>query len=224
MIPLTRKNSNYFRTRRDDKIRSLIINLKRKNEYLKIIDIGGSMSYWKRLGIDFLIENHVKIDILNWIDEELHRDVDEHEIFNFIVGDARKTEFSDMSYDICHSNSVIEHVGLWRDFEAFAHETRRLAPCYYIQTPNFWFPIEPHFWRFPIVHWLPRPMRIRLFQWLPLATSGRAPDYRTACNWTDGARLLNRAQMRCLYPDAVVSSERVLLLAKSLIAIRRDTQ
>jgi hypothetical protein len=222
MTPLTRKISNHFRSQRDANIKALIASAPRRDEYLRIIDIGGSMSYWQRLGIDFLRAHKVKIDLLNLLDDELHRDVDDFEIFSFIVGDARATGLSDMSYDICHSNSVIEHVGLWWDFESFANETRRLAPSYYVQTPNFWFPIEPHFWRLPLFHWLPRPIRIRLFQYLPLATVGRAPDYRTACYFADRARLLNRPQMKCLFPDSDLLPERIIFFNKSYIAIRHS--
>jgi hypothetical protein len=221
MSSTTRAISDWFRTRRDVRLKKLIASTPRKGEFLRIIDIGGSMAYWDRLGIDFLRSQKVRVDILNLYDTEFYRSADDHEIFAFIVGDARSTGLPDMGYDLCHSNSVIEHVGLWRDFEAFAREVLRLAPVYYVQTPNFWFPIDPHYWRFPAIHWLPRPVRVRLLQIFPLAHAGRAPDYRTACEFADAARLLNRAQMACLFPDADLQAERLLLLAKSWIAIRQ---
>lgn len=221
MSAFVRRMSDRFRARRDEWIKNLIAQTPRKNEYLHIIDIGGSMAYWHRLGIDFLKKHKVRIDILNLLETEFFRSDEDSEIFNFIVGDARSTGLADMAYDLCHSNSVIEHVGLWWDFEAFAREVRRLAPVYYVQTPNFWFPVDPHFWRFPMIHWLPRPVRVRLLQKLPLAHAGRAPDYRTACEFADSARLLNRAQMECLFPDADLRAERMLLLAKSWMAIGR---
>lgn len=216
-----RAMSDWFRARRDARLQKLMMSVPRKYEYLRVIDIGGSMSYWDRLGIDFLKKHKIHVDILNLFDAEFHQRADCDEIFNFIIGDARLTGLPDFSYDLCHSNSVIEHVGLWWDFEAFAREVRRLAPVYYVQTPNFWFPVDPHYWRFPGIHWLPRPVRVRLLQLLPLAHAGRAPDYRTACEYADDARLLNRAQMRCLFPDADLHAERVLLLAKSWIAVGR---
>ena len=222
MSHITRRISSWFRARRDERLKALIATTPRSGETLKIIDIGGSISYWRRVGIDFLINQKVRIDLVNLSDDEFYRSADDDQIFSCMIGDARATGLPDMSYDLCHSNSVIEHVGLWWDFESCANEIRRIAPVYYVQTPNFWFPVDPHFWRFPTIHWLPRPARIRLIQMLPLAFSGRAPDYRTACEFADDARLLNRAQMRCLFPEAELHAERFLLLAKSFIAIGRS--
>ena len=38
---------------------------------------------------------------------------------------------------------------------------RRIASAYWVQTPNFWFPIEPHF-LMPGWQWMPRAVRTEL--------------------------------------------------------------
>ena len=63
-------------------------------------------------------------------------------------------EFGDASFDIAFSNSVIEHLSTFENQARMAAEVRRVARAYWVQTPNFWFPIEPHF-LVPAWHWLP---------------------------------------------------------------------
>src|SRR5688572_13888944 len=55
--------------------------------------------------------------------------------FEFVVGDGCKLEYSDQSFDIIFSNSVIEHVGTYTRQRAFAAEARRVGRALWIQTP-----------------------------------------------------------------------------------------
>ena len=130
------------------------------------------------------------------------------------------SEFGDDSFDIVHSNSVIEHVGGWRDMMAMAEEVRRLAPAYFVQTPYFWFPIEPHA-RTPFLQLLPESMRYRLFLLRRNGYYPKARDVSHAMLLMQDARLLDRTQMRALFPDAHLQIERAFGLIKSMIAIRR---
>jgi len=213
--------SDRFRAGRDVLLRDVIASAPRRGTTLRILDLGGRGVYWQRLGLDFLRERSVVIDILNLTETEHYAAEDGSDVFSYVVGDACALPYADGSYDLCHANSVIEHVGLWRDMERFAREVRRVAPSYYVQSPNFWFPVDPHFWRLPFQHWLPRPARARLMQWLPLATAGRARGLSEAYGFVDSSRMVSRAQMRCLFPDAALHAERVLLLAKSYTAVRK---
>jgi hypothetical protein len=118
-----------------------------------------------------------------------------------------------------HSNSVIEHVGRWPDQRRMAREVRRLADRYFVQTPNFWFPIEPHF-RLPFIHWLPEPWRVAIVMRHACGFYPRAKSCDEARDILDDARLLDAAAMAELFPDATIEREHFAGFTKSLIAVR----
>lgn len=214
--------SERFRAGRDVLLREVIASAPRRGETLRVLDLGGRGVYWRRVGLDFLREHKVAIDILNLSEREHYTAEEGADVFSYVVGDACALPYADASYDLCHANSVIEHVGLWRDMERFAREVRRVAPAYFIQSPNFWFPVDPHYWRLPFQHWLPRPVRARLMEWLPLAHPGRrAADMAEAYTLVDASRMLTRRQMAWLFPDAELRAERLLFLPKSYTAVRK---
>lgn len=217
--------SDRFRARRDVLLRRVIALAPRQGETLRILDLGGRGVYWRRVGLDFLREQKVTVDILNLTTSEHQAAEEGGDVFSYVVGNACALDYADGSYDLCHANSVIEHVGLWRDMELFAGEVRRVAPAYFVQSPNFWFPVDPHYWRLPFQHWLPRPIRARLMEWLPLAHPGRrAADLAEAFTLVDSSRMLCRRQMAWLFPDAELHAERVLFLPKSFTAVRQSAK
>ena len=214
--------SSRFRRGRDERLRSLIDRISDSKPRVAILDMGGSVEYWSRVGFDYLRSRNCHVTIVNLEDSEIG-ETSAADLFTLAVGDAcALPQFADRSFDLTHSNSVVEHLRSWSAMKAFAAETRRLAANYYVQTPNFWFPIDPHYYRFPLFHWLPRPMRASLFRKLPVAHSGRAADWERALDLVDASRLLDRQQMYALFPDGTLHAERVAGLSKSLIAIRVD--
>ena len=128
-------------------------------------------------------------------------------------------EFADNSFDIVHSNSVIEHVGNWDNMVSFANEVRRLAPKYWVQTPYFWFPVEPHCMTL-FFHWLPWVVRVRLVMWFSLGNWARRETVDSAVKAVQDANILDQFLLKSLFPDARVKVERAFLLPKSLIMVR----
>jgi hypothetical protein len=198
--------ANAFRRKRFQRFLSLL-----DRSPVSILDVGGTIAYWKSLG-DLHQRNDVTITVVN-IEVQSRSEGN----VRVVRGNACSlSEYPDNAFDIVHSNSVIEHVGHWQEMQRMAAEIRRLAPAYFVQTPNVWFPIEPHF-KAPVVHWLPEQARIRVLQALrkvPLDMGG-------ATSAVQRIALLSRPQLAALFPDAEIWTERWMGLPKSLVAMRR---
>ena len=217
-----RSLSTRFRKRRDKLLRAFILERRASVAgTFRILDLGGTADYWRRVGFDFLEANDIDVTCVNHIATEFGASEAEAVRLRCIVGDAcAMTEHADHSFDFVHSNSVIEHVGRWPQMRAFANEVRRLAPAYYVQTPYFWFPIDPHFYRVPFFHWLPESLRLKLLQRFHIGWSPATPDVDGAMAMVMDVVLVDRQQFGALFPDAEVIAERLALLPKSLIALR----
>jgi hypothetical protein len=100
-----------------------------------------------------------------------------------------------------------------------AREVRRVAPAYWIQTPNFWFPMEPHF-LVPGWQWLPEDVRIAILQRREVGHFGREPVREDARRVVRGSQLLTRRRMQELFPDSTLVGERYGWLVKSWTAVR----
>jgi hypothetical protein len=114
---------------------------------------------------------------------------------------------------------VIEHVGLWHDMERMASEVRRVAPRYLVQTPYFWFPVEPHA-RTPLIHWLPESWKYRIVMRRKCGFWERQDSVAGAVRTVQSAIMLDILQMRALFPDAELHKERFCGLIKSLVAVK----
>lgn len=184
---------------------------------VRIIDLGGDPAYWNRIfDRELLQARRVRVTLVNPAPFS-----SDDPMFDCRAGDACSLpEHADGSFDLVHSNSVVEHVGDWPRMEAFAAEVRRLAPSYYVQTPYYWFPYEPHYSSL-FFHWRPEQSRARLLMKRRHGFSARCSDIGQAMREVQEARLLDKQQFRYLFPDARHVDEKVAGLTKSLIAIRQ---
>jgi len=215
MGPAERKARGHaYRRRRFHLFVRLVDGVLARRETCRILDVGGDPDYWTTLA-DLLGERRYHVTLVNRTAYE----VDETR-FSSMAGDARDLgAFADMRFDIVHSNSVIEHVGRFGDMQAMAREVRRLAPSYFVQTPYFWFPIEPHC-ATAFFHWMPEPIQVSMLMRRPRGDWGQAPNIATALRQIRSVALLDRRTLATLFPDAAIRRERILGLTKSLIAIR----
>ena len=136
---------------------------------LSIIDIGGTNEFWEQRG--WAEREGVTITTVNLTAQERRFD-------NVIptVGDATDlSHFADGEFDLAFSNSVIEHLFTFESQQRMAAEVSRVARAYWVQTPNFWFPMEPHFLT-PAWHWMPVSLRIAVLRRRGVGWMGRCPD------------------------------------------------
>ena len=197
-----------FRRKRFRLFSSLLAELPRP---VRILDVGGTPEYWRNMGAWGNAE--LEITILNLIEADTQSNN-----VRCIVGDARDlSRFSPHDFDVVFSNSVIEHLGSEEDQERMAREIRRVGPRFFVQTPNRYFPIEPHFF-FPGFQFLPLALRIALVRRFALGYHAAIPDPDEARRAVVEIRLLSAKEVSNLFPEATVFRERVLGLTKSFIA------
>lgn len=205
---------NKFRAQRFEIFREIIDDIIHQKNFCRILDIGGLTVFWDTFGrgLDW---DKLEVYTLN-----LFTDISNNPKIKSLVGDARDLSPLDgFGFDVVHSNSVIEHVGRWDDMWRMAEEVRRIAPRYFIQTPYFWFPMDPHT-MVPFFHWLPEPLRCRIVMKRKCATWQKARDIAAATKAVESFVLLDKHQMGFLFPDAKLISERAFGVTKSLIAVR----
>lgn len=208
-------NVNRFRTQRGRILRKQIEALAHYlGRDIAILDVGGRPDYWANVGIGQVAQ----IDLLNHkADEmalELPSDIPK-ELFKRRIGDARDlSDYGNQSVDLVHSNSVIEHVGNWRDMHAMAGELTRVGLSGWMQTPAWEFPIEPHL-RAPFGHWFGKPAQTAML-WLSARGDIRRLTRSQRRELVESYNLLSKGEIRSLFPGRPILTERIIL-AKSYV-------
>jgi len=175
---------------------------------MRVIDVGGRQCNWT------LIDKQPDVTITN-----IECASSEDGRFHYVHTDGGRLPYSDNSFELCYSNSVIEHVGDWNARKVFAEDIRRVAPRYYVQTPNKWFFSDPHTVG-AFVHWLPKRWQRKLIRWCTFWGLVDRPNQARIDALLDEVDLLSVAEMRMLFPDATIVKERFLGMTKSIIAVR----
>jgi len=195
------------RDRRFELFTSLLRGVERP---LSLLDVGGTVQFWQTMG--FVGEPGVRLTIAN-----LENPPSAPPGVSLVQADARDLGvFRDGQFDVVFSNSVIEHVGKLCDQRAMAEEVKRVGRRYFVQTPNRFFPIEPHF-MFPMFQFMPLGARRWLLMHFALAWSGRIRDPAKAESIARSVRLLSRREFASLFPGSVLWEERLFGLTKSFV-------
>lgn len=176
---------------------------------ITILDIGGTVRFWKDENYD---QRPVLITIVN-----LREEKSIYPNIKVLKGDACDLSmYKDHSFDIAFSNSLIEHLHTKERQQKMASETMRVGKYFFVQTPNRYFPIEPHF-KFPLFQFLPKFLQIFL-QTKTTLINGIKYDQAYAEKMVNEIRLLSKRELIELFPHCSLYVEEFLGLPKSFIA------
>jgi SAM-dependent methyltransferase len=198
-----------FRQRRFRRLRELIDTLPRP---VRILDVGGTTEFWERVG--YAGDVGIEIVLVNLVEQAAAPSN-----ITSTVGDAADlAEYGDGAFDVVVSNSVIEHLPTPKLQARMASEVQRVGRRAYLQTPNRYFPLEPHF-LFPFFGILPLTVRAFLLQHMDLGWHKRRPDREEALADVRSVRLVSGSELRRLFPAARFENERLLFFTKSFVVL-----
>ncbi len=176
----------------------------------RILDVGGTPGFWEARG--YGSRTGTEIVLFNLVAFETT-----HGNMTSLVGDAADlSRFADGSFEVVFSNSVIEHLETLERQQRMAAEIRRVGRRYFLQTPNFWFPLEPHF-LFPGFQFLPVRIRVGILRRFGIGHYRRTPDAAAAEQAIRLIRLMKGRELRTAFPGGRFWRERFLGLTKSFI-------
>jgi hypothetical protein len=178
---------------------------------VRVLDIGGTSQFWRTM--PDTRREQLQITLVNLV-----REPTTVAGMQSLAGDATDLrQFSDSQFDVVFSNSVIEHVGSFDAQMRMANEVRRVGKMYFVQTPNLFFPLEPHF-LVPGFQFFPLGVRAWMLSNFNLGWSARIPDRDRARAEVESVRLLSLRDLRRLFPEARIHAERFAGIVKSFVA------
>lgn len=199
-----------FRPARMQAIRTMFPKL---NQQAAVLDVGGTSAWWKDMSVATKDITIVNLDTA-------HQTTVESAGYKFSCANGCALPFADRSFDLAFSNSVIEHVGGWEDQKKFAQELLRCGRDIYLQTPNKWFPVEPHLIA-PFIHWLPFHIQRRLVRWFSVWGWVTKPSQQEIDDCIKNIRLLTASEVHTLFKGCDIKAEKFLWMTKSFLVIRR---
>lgn len=199
-----------FRKKRLKQFEDLFFKNFDPTKVISILDVGGTDYFWKDSKL--LSHSKVKITLLN-----LHEEKTTHPCLEAKIGDATHLkEYKDQHFDLVFSNSVIEHLYTFENQQKMADEIRRVGKKYFVQTPNKYFPVEAHY-ALPFGQYLPKKFLFFLLTKTKVSRFQRWSP-QAAQQYLDEIRLLNRKEMKVLFPGCTLLAEKALGMTKSLTA------
>lgn len=176
----------------------------------KILDVGGDLNFWKTM--EFKYFNEASITLLNIHKLNLP---DLYSNVSSVLGDACDlSQYNDKEFDLVFSNSVIEHVGNFERQRKMVEEMKRVGKHCYLQTPNRFFILEPHF-LVPFFQFFPVSLKAFLIKNFPIGHFKKAETYAEALEVAESIRLMTKKELKILFPGIKIRREKIGVMTKS---------
>lgn len=177
---------------------------------VSVLDVGGKINFWENRGLAGNL--NYTITIVNFEKEK-----SQYSNIKTLIGDARDlSQFVDKSFDIVHSNSVIEHLYNFNNQSKMASEIVRVGKKYIVQTPNKCFFLEPHY-LLPFFQFIPDKLKYLILTKTKLSRLKKW-DKNFAKQYINEIRLLSLKEMKILFPESKIYFEKFLGMNKSFTA------
>jgi predicted SAM-dependent methyltransferase len=178
-----------------------------------MLDVGGYERFWINRGYaGGNGDGDLHITLLNLTEEPTH-----YPNIVSVKGNAcDMREFADRQFDVVFSNSVIEHLHSYENQQAMAREVQRVGRYHFVQTPNRYFVMEPHF-LIPWFQFMPRALQYAILTKTSLARFKKL-SAEDANSWIDEVRLLSKQEFSRLFPQSRMYIEKFFGTTKSFTA------
>lgn len=181
-----------------------------KGYTVQILDVGGTAYFWEHKKL--LRSGRVEVTLLNLQEE--------HNLPTGIKsrqGDATNmADIKENQFDVVFSNSVIEHLYTWTNQLKMAKEVMRVGKKFFVQTPNKHFFVEAHY-AIPFIQYFPKNVSYQILTKTKLSR-WRKWQQGDAKQYLDEIRLINKREMRKLFPGSKIYCEKFLGMTKSFTA------
>ena len=174
----------------------------------RILDIGVSGKFFARYTFEdfYPYPDRITAGTVQFDDIETARQA--YPMSSYAVFDGCSLPFRDKSFDIVFSNAVIEHIIGDGKQAQFATEVMRVGKSWFITTPNYWFPLEPHY-HLPFIQFLPRALQRQYNRFFGSSIpKGELQDLA----------LVSARELQRLFPTSVIARMRVTFWPETLVA------
>lgn len=190
---------------------------------LRIIDLGGTVPFWRGFGLNPAHGLHVTLINTHRHDTSAAGFTDNTGLIEDRDMDANDVTIEHLrSFDLIFSNSFLEHLRSREEQTTLAGKICASGVSYFIQTPNKFSPVDPHFPSpfAPFFAAYPKPLQAWMLSHARLGSGAKSPDFAEAMDRLLYYNPVGLADMRLLFPGAQLVMERPAGVPMSIIARR----